>query len=290
MTNVHLSDADLQRLHQVQLEMLLELDRVCRCLGLTYQLGAGSLLGAVRHGGFIPWDDDVDVVMLRAEYQRFLREAPPLLNQRFFLQTWQSDPHFQSNFAKLRRNDTAFREAFCQHSPQHHGIYIDVFPFDPVWPESWWWRGLLTVVLGLRKGLLLLQSLAIDDPDTLLPPDPHIWRRRLRAWMYRTLSQVPANRWMALQGILLRSLARVPSNQVVCLANGSLRWKRLRALSRPIAEFEQTVRLTFAGQLLPITAFHDRALTRLYGDYRHLPPPERRRPGHPVVEFRLPED
>ena len=67
MTNVHLSDADLQRLHQVQLEMLLELDRVCRCLGLTYQLGAGSLLGAVRHGGFIPWDDDVDVVMLRAE-------------------------------------------------------------------------------------------------------------------------------------------------------------------------------------------------------------------------------
>ena len=87
MTNVHLSDADLQRLHQVQLEMLLELDRVCRCLGLTYQLGAGSLLGAVRHGGFIPWDDDVDVVMLRAEYQRFLREAPPLLNQRFFLQT-----------------------------------------------------------------------------------------------------------------------------------------------------------------------------------------------------------
>ena len=60
MTVVQLSDDDLHRLHQVQLEMLLELDRVCRQLGVTYQLGAGSLLGAVRHGGFIPWDDDVD--------------------------------------------------------------------------------------------------------------------------------------------------------------------------------------------------------------------------------------
>ena len=272
MTVVQLSDDDLRRLHQVQLEMLLELDRVCRELGVAYQLGAGSLLGAVRHGGFIPWDDDVDVVMLRADYERFLRDAPPLLDSRFFLQTWRSDPHFQSSFAKLRRQDSAFKETCFQHTRQHHGIYLDLFPFDPVWPERWWWRALLIVVLGLRKLLLLAQSLAADGATGTLSPGSPAWQR-----------------WMALHEGLLGCLARVPSKQVVCLANGSLRWKRLRSLTRPVAEFEQTVHLPFEGVLLPVTAFHDHALTRLYGEYRRLPPPERRRPGHPVVEFRLPK-
>ena len=206
--------------------------------------------------------------MLRADYERFLRDAPPLLDSRLFLQTWRSDPHFPSCFAKLRRHDSAFKETCFQHSRQHHGIYLDLFPFDPVWPERWWWRGLLIVVRGIRKILLRLQSLAGDGTNDETPPTG----------------------WMALHEGLLGCLARVPSNQVVCLANGSLRWQRLRALTRPIAEFEQTVRLPFEGMLLPVTAFHDHSLSRLYGDYRRVPPPERRRPGHPVVDFRLPED
>lgn len=289
MTVVQLSDDDLRRLHQVQLEMLLELDRVCRELGVAYQLGAGSLLGAVRHGGFIPWDDDVDVVMLRADYQRFLRDAPPLLDSRFFLQTWRSDPHFQSSFAKLRRHDSVFKETCFQHTKQHHGIYLDLFPFDPVWPECWWWRSLLTVVLIMRKVLLLVQALAADGANDTLSPGGPAWQRRLKARIQQGLSRVPPTRWMALHEGLLGCLAWMPSKQVVCLANGSLRWKRLRTLTRPVAEFEQTVCLPFEGVLLPVTAFHDQALTRLYGDFRRLPPPEHRRPGHPVVEFRLPK-
>jgi lipopolysaccharide cholinephosphotransferase len=271
MTEQSLSETDLRHLHQVQLAMLLELDRVCRRLGVGYQMGAGTLLGAVRHGGFIPWDDDVDVVMLRADYRRFMREAPTLLDSSLFLQTWRSDPNFQEGFAKLRRHDSAFREELRQNLLHHHGIYIDIFPFDPVHPGCRWWRALLFFVLAIRKTMTVFHRLATRDNGG----QP---ARASPSW------------WMAIHEGLLRLLTLVPSNQVVCLVSGSLRWKRLQALARPVTEFEQTVLVSFEGMLLPVTANHHQALRRLYGDYRRLPPPEARVPTHPVVEFRLPGD
>lgn len=289
MSVVGLSDHDLRRLHQVQLEMLCEFDRVCRLLGLNYQLGAGSLLGAVRHGGFIPWDDDVDVVMLRADYERLLREGPPLLDRRLFLQTWRSDPHFQACFAKLRRHGSTFREEGCQWSRQHHGIYIDIFPFDPVWPDHSWWGGLLAVVLLLRHLMHRLMALASHHQAARLASWRPAWQRWPGLLAHRLLTQVPPRLWMAIEAGLLRCLRLVPSPQVVCLVSGSIRKQRLQALARPVAEFERTVMLEFEGLLFPATAAYRDALTRLYGDYQQLPTPELRRPRHPVVEFRLPE-
>lgn len=278
MTVVRLSEEDLHGLHQVQLAMLLELDRVCRLLGVGYQLGAGSLLGAVRHGGFIPWDDDVDVVMLRADYQRFLREAPAMLDRDLFLQNWRTDPHFKECFTKLRRNGSMFREEICQHSRHHHGIFIDIFPFDPVWPGSW----------VLRRVVGLLQRLAAYARAGLLGPEFPVWRRLLRAIAYRGLSPVPPSLWSAMQESVLCCLSLVPATQVVCLVNGSLRWTNLQAFVRPVAEFEQSLMLAFESRPFPVTVAYHAALTRLYGDYMRLPPPERRTPKHPVVEFWLP--
>jgi hypothetical protein len=195
MTVVQLSEQDLRRLHQVQLEMLRDLDRVCRLLGVEYQLGAGSLLGAIRHGGFIPWDYDVDVVMLRADYRRFLREAPPLLEQRLFLQTWRSDPHFHAGFAKLRCHGSSFREQGCQHTRQHHGIFIDIFPFDPVCPGRWWGRILLALVVWMRK----IIDLAGDVGSARLTGGRTSWRLQLRSILHRGLALVPFPFWMAVQ-------------------------------------------------------------------------------------------
>jgi lipopolysaccharide cholinephosphotransferase len=290
MTMLSLSEADLRRLHQVQLAMLLELDRVCRHLGVAYQLGAGTLLGAVRHGGFIPWDDDVDVVMLRADYQRFLREAPTLLDSSLFLQSWRSDPHFRAGFAKLRRHDSAFREELSQNSRHHHGIYIDIFPFDPVYPGCRWWRALLFLVLAIRRPVKVFQRLATDDKGGQLAPWRPAWQRRLGPLLHRRLALLPPSWWMAIDEGLMRCLTLVPSSQVVCLVSSSLLWQQLQALARPATEFEQTVQVSFEGRLLPVTANHHQALRRLYGDYMRLPPPEARMPTHPVVEFRLPED
>jgi hypothetical protein len=209
MSPMLLSSDDLDRLHEVQLEMLLEVDRICRHLGVAYQLGAGSLLGAVRHGGFIPWDSDIDVVMLRTAYRRFLREAPPLLDSRFFLQTWRSDPRFPACFAKVRRHNSVFRLAGGERTQHHQGIYLDIFPFDPVRPESWWWRVQLAMVRFLRRSAGRLQNPHDEDGDPLAPGPPAgspAWRQLLHPILHPGLIPLPPQWKTAVQEGLLRSL------------------------------------------------------------------------------------
>jgi lipopolysaccharide cholinephosphotransferase len=103
---------------------------VCDRLGLPYYLVCGSALGAVKYGGFIPWDDDMDVGMLRADYERFLREAPALIPSHYFLQSYKSDPAYPLIFAKLRDSRTTYVEKGIAHLPVNHGVYIDIFPLD----------------------------------------------------------------------------------------------------------------------------------------------------------------
>ena len=103
---------------------------ICEKWDIPYYLVCGSALGAVKYGGFIPWDDDIDVAMLREDYQRFLEVAPPELPQWCFLQNYRTDPVFPHTFSKLRNSNTTFIEEGVSHLPINHGIYLDIFPID----------------------------------------------------------------------------------------------------------------------------------------------------------------
>lgn len=118
--------------HQQALVVILkEFDRVCRQLNIPYVLFAGTMLGAVRHHGFIPWDDDVDVLMLREDYDRFLREADQVLEQEKFYLQKEFSQHWPLFFSKLRLNGTTCLEKYHPKDPQiHQGVYMDIFPCD----------------------------------------------------------------------------------------------------------------------------------------------------------------
>ena len=113
------------------LEMLKDFDAVCRRHHISYQLFAGTALGAVRHHGFIPWDDDVDVILVRSEYDRLLTEAAGDFDpERYYVQRGNS-AHWPMQFSKLRRNHTACIEKYHPKDPLvHQGVYIDIFPCD----------------------------------------------------------------------------------------------------------------------------------------------------------------
>ena len=96
----------LDSIHRVSLYLLLEFDRVCKENNLTYSLDSGTALGAVRHGGFIPWDDDIDVGMPRKDYETFLRIAQDLLPSDIFVQTSHTEQNYKRNAAKLRLEGT----------------------------------------------------------------------------------------------------------------------------------------------------------------------------------------
>ncbi len=112
--------------------LLKELDRVCQELGIGYFVCGGTMLGYMRHKGFIPWDDDVDVAMLRADYDKFLAEAGPLLREKFFLQTRETDPNIPYLFSKLRIDDTEYVTKYNENRNFHKGLCLDIFPFDYV--------------------------------------------------------------------------------------------------------------------------------------------------------------
>ncbi len=122
----------LEKIHMLELKIALEIKRICDKNGIRYFLTAGTLLGAVRHGGFIPWDDDMDIGMLRSDYNRFVEACKTDLGDDFFLQTWDTDPEYPFSFGKVRLKGTHFVECFSEKCGANNGIFVDVFPFDSV--------------------------------------------------------------------------------------------------------------------------------------------------------------
>lgn len=127
-----ISEQDLKKLKEVELSILIDFDQLCKEHNIKYFLAYGTLIGAVRHHGFIPWDDDVDVVMLREEYDKFLSVASKYLDQKkYFLQNYKTDAHFYYLYSKIRLNHSTFKEV-NNSNEMHNGIFIDLFPLDTV--------------------------------------------------------------------------------------------------------------------------------------------------------------
>lgn len=125
----------MTKLQEIAFEMLKIFVDVCDQLNLTYYLVCGSALGAVKYGGFIPWDDDIDVALPRKDYETFLKEAPVRLPDWCFLQNHRTDPQFPLLGSKLRDTRTTFVEKMCGKLKMHHGVFIDVFPLDGIYPD-----------------------------------------------------------------------------------------------------------------------------------------------------------
>ena len=123
----------LKKLHTVQLEMLDAFTEICNKYHFHYSLAGGTMLGAIRHKGFIPWDDDIDVLMLRKEYEEFLKVAQKELGDKYYLDHFEINSDYHLQFAKIKKNGTIFDEAGIHHLDNHKGIFIDIFPTDNVY-------------------------------------------------------------------------------------------------------------------------------------------------------------
>ena len=194
---IHLDNASLRQLQQIELELLLEADRICRKHGIHYNIIAGTMLGAVRHGGFIPWDDDADIALLRPEYERF-REAcrTELDPERYSFQDHTVTPGYRWGYGKLRRRDTLFLREHQEHMPYEQGVFIDVFPLDAV-PDSHAGRAVVNAECFLVRKLLWSRVGKVADRS-----------RGMRA-VYALLDRVPeALAKKALDALIDRSRRR----------------------------------------------------------------------------------
>lgn len=132
---MYLTRSQIEEINSVQLRIFERFLRVCHTLGLRYYMVHGSLLGTVRVGGFLPFDDDIDVAMPRADYNRLIDEGQLCIGEGFFIQSYRTEDDYPLAFAKIRADNTAFIQPIMSGLSIHQGIYIDVFPID-FCPES----------------------------------------------------------------------------------------------------------------------------------------------------------
>lgn len=250
--------AGVLRRHQgVLLELLEEFDRICGKYGIRYQLFAGSALGAVRHGGIIPWDDDLDVVMLRPDYRRFLEAAAGELDERRYVLQAEHSPHWPMCFSKLRKNGTACIERYIPKDPATHcGIYIDIFPCDNLADGRVTARGQF-----LLSKLVIARALDRRGYDT----DSKVKKTAMalsRVMPVRWLSRIVQRRWDG------------ESRAVHTFFGAS---SAFRKSVFPREWFEESILMPFEGGMYPVSAHYDALLTRLYGDYMTPPGEQERR-------------
>lgn len=119
-----------KELQKIELNIFKDFIKVCDKLNINYYLIGGTLLGAIRHNGFIPWDDDIDVCMLRDDYEVFIKYGQEYLDKNYFLQTYETDSEYPGCYAKIRDNNTTFLEDSVKTKKMNHGIFIDIFPLD----------------------------------------------------------------------------------------------------------------------------------------------------------------
>lgn len=120
----------IQKIQELEVKNLRVLQSVCQQLNIEFVLCDGSLIGTVKYKGFVPWDDDLDVAMLREDYMRFVQEAPALLPEDYHLQTPYSDKKTPHPFSKLRLKGTKCVEFVNHRIKMEHGIYVDIYPID----------------------------------------------------------------------------------------------------------------------------------------------------------------
>lgn len=267
------NEALLGRLKQCQLAILKAFIEICERMDLRYYVIGGTLLGAVRHEGYIPWDDDIDLAMPRAEYDRFVEEGVSLLPERYFFQTFRTDPSFSASFAKIRDEQTTFIERSASRQNIHHGVYIDIFPLD-YYPDGWIARsrmGICRFLMRMRLGR-----------EYLYPEG----EKRIKFAARKCLSQIAL--WvypdrlaaMARFEDLCRS---VPRSRYVCSYAGIGKrkdvWPAEWILGRCWLAFED-VQVSVPG------CYHE-MLVHFYGDYKKLPPPEERVPHHQTTRIDL---
>lgn len=245
-----------EKMHQnALLKLLREFDRVCKELSVSYVLFAGTMLGAVRHQGFIPWDDDLDVMMLREDYDRFLREAESVLDKdRFFLQKEFSD-HWPMFFSKLRLNGTTCLEKYHPRDDEtHQGVYMDIFPCDNAAGSS----------LG-RKMQFYASKVVIAKALDARGYDTDSRKKKLFIAGCRMLPMKPFVK-------LTKGFGRKPELVHSFLGGASSFEKNIY----PRKCLENRINIEFEGMSYPIPADYDQLLRILYGDYMRLPPPEER--------------
>lgn len=248
--------SEINELQKIQLSMLKDFDAVCQKHRISYQLFSGTALGAVRHKGFIPWDDDIDVVMLREDYERFFDSASKELDSNKYYVQREFSEHWPMFFSKLRLNGTTYIEKYHSHDARiHQGIYIDIFPCDNLSDSR-----LMQKLQYIASKIVIAKSLYARGYET------NSTVKKCFMQFCRILPTEPFKR-------LCIRRNDSSSLKVHTFFGGGKKFERSIFFRE---WFEQSVKMRFEDSEFPVSAHYDEMLRVMYGDYMVMPTLEQR--------------
>jgi len=253
---------DLQKLKETETEILEVVDRYCHRYNIRYSLYAGTALGAVRHKGFIPWDDDIDIAMTREEFNRFCATWRRQPVQGYTLSCLQYDDVCSTCHAKIYKDNTLFIEEGMIEGIGHNGIWVDIFPLDKVGDansQKKVFRAATELILlsraNTRSRIDTINKRIIRQVVALIPKT--IRKKRIRSIL----------RWLAWND---KQLSDSDYKQVSLSATYAFRYRFPKEMT------DHTVKIEFEGRDFDIYSKYEEMLTIIYGDYMQLPPESER--------------
>lgn len=264
-----LTSVDLKRLHSIELELLEEVDRICRKYDIAYSIDGGTLLGAVRHGGFIPWDDDADVIMNREAYDKFTEILGKELDRkRFYFQDLNRTPGYRWGYGKLRRKGTEFIRLNQEYMPYKQGVFLDIFVCDNV-PDQY----LARCFCNFHSFIFRKVFYSEVGKHTA---------KGIAYIAYSIMSWIPENVLKKRYAAYVKHRNRKKTKWVKCLTfpacNRTYGYKR--------EWYEDTIDINFEGKIFKASRNYKEYLTFLYGNYMKVPPVEKQKI-HPVSKLKL---
>lgn len=270
MATYTMSESELRQVQLIQLEMLEEVDRICKKCGIKYNIIAGTLLGAVRHGGYIPWDDDADVALLRPEYEKFRKACKTELDkERFYFQDNRNTKGYRWGYGKLRRKGTVFTRENQEHMPYPQGIFIDIFPLDNV-PNAYSLRVVHNFQCFCVRKLLWAEVGKKAETNAA------------KRMLYKWLNKIP-----------LEVVYRYYYHLMHFWNQKETKWVRILTFPTPNRVYayrrewyEESAEFTFENKVFNGIKEYDAYLNFKFGTYMELPPVEDRKT-HPVSRLKL---
>lgn len=264
---------DLERLHETLIEILEYIISVCEENGLRYYLIYGSALGAYRHKGFIPWDDDLDIGMPRDDYEKFIQIMKDKNSDMYAIQNEDNEKKYYHPFSKVRKSGTTFIESISKNMYTNNGIYVDIFPLDYVKEKNSFTYKIRTYLITYLKHSIRYAAYK-GSYDGKRGVVGHILEHIL-CFPAFILPKKMLLHW-------LNSLCKGKCTEDKAKYIAQYYDKRYR-MTMPIEFILPGKKISFCGKEVNVPNQIEDYLTRAYGsDYMQLPPVEQRRTHMPV--------
>ena len=257
----HLVTAETKKLWAVEMDLAKKLLEVCEKHNIKIWADGGTLLGAVRHKGFIPWDDDMDFVMMRDDYRKLMEIGPQEFQEPYFFQSFYNDEHSWVGLVKIRRSDTAMIEDKYQyHKEFNRGIFIDILALDAI-PSD------ISKYINVYKKIIKISHLLQNY--RMINPQPYPFCVRIRHLLIYMYVKLRGSKKMYQKMVELLSMNKFKDNNYCALIEiSALARRELVNIKRRNKHcYEETIMLPFQDMQIPVPKGYHELLTVMYGDY-----------------------